>query len=154
MAIFDLPQSPGEKVAAEIGPNAIFCPCDVTKADQVEGAIEKTIQSFGAIHINVNCAGIGWAQRTVTRQGPHPIEPFVKVLEVNLIGTFNVIRLAADRMTRNEPNADVASTTAGGAVLSSCGLPLSCSTSRWSSIFGVTRAAIARAASETRIATS
>jgi NAD(P)-dependent dehydrogenase (short-subunit alcohol dehydrogenase family) len=103
-AILDLPRSPGEKVAAEIGENAIFCPCDVTNADEVEAAIEKTVQTFGAIHIDVNCAGIGWATRTVTRQGPHPIEPFVKVLEVNLIGTFNAIRLAADRMSRNDPN--------------------------------------------------
>jgi NAD(P)-dependent dehydrogenase (short-subunit alcohol dehydrogenase family) len=87
-AILDLPRSPGEKVAAEIGENAIFCPCDVTNADEVEAAIEKTVQTFGAIHIDVNCAGIGWATRTVTRQGPHPIEPFVKVLEVNLIGTM------------------------------------------------------------------
>jgi NAD(P)-dependent dehydrogenase (short-subunit alcohol dehydrogenase family) len=103
-AILDLPRSPGEKVAAEIGENAIFCPCDVTNTDEVEAAIEKTVQTFGAIHIDVNCAGIGWATRTVTRQGPHPIEPFVKVLEVNLIGTFNAIRLAADRMSRNDPN--------------------------------------------------
>ncbi len=104
-AILDLPQSPGEKVAAEIGESAIFCPCDVTRPEEVEAAVEKTIQTFGAIHIDVNCAGIGWAQRTVSRPGPHPIEPFTKVLEVNLIGTFNVIRLAADRMSRNEPNA-------------------------------------------------
>ncbi len=104
-AILDLPGSPGEKVAAEIGGSAIFCPCDVTQPEEVEAAVEKIVQTFGAIHIDVNCAGIGWAQRTVSRQGPHPIEPFTKVLEVNLIGTFNVIRLAADRMSRNEPNA-------------------------------------------------
>jgi NAD(P)-dependent dehydrogenase (short-subunit alcohol dehydrogenase family) len=103
-AILDLPTSPGEKVAAEIGANAIFCPCDVTQEDQVEAAIDKTIETFGAIQIAVNCAGIGWAQRTVTRQGPHPLAPFARVLEVNLVGTFNVIRLAADRMSRNDPN--------------------------------------------------
>lgn len=103
-AILDLPTSPGEKVAAEIGSNAVFCPCDVTQEDQVQAALERTVETFGSIQIAVNCAGIGWAQRTITRQGPHPLAPFTRVLEVNLVGTFNVIRLAADRMSRNDPN--------------------------------------------------
>ena len=105
VAILDLPISAGEKVAAEIGSSAIFCPCDVTHADQIEAAIAKTAQSFGPITIGVNCAGIGWAQRTVMREGPHSLDAFIRVVQVNLIGTFNVTRLVADPMTRNEPNA-------------------------------------------------
>jgi NAD(P)-dependent dehydrogenase (short-subunit alcohol dehydrogenase family) len=103
-AILDLPRSPGEKLAAEIGPAAIFCPGDVTKEAEVEAAVARTVESFGAIHVAVSCAGIGWAQRTVGKEGPHPLAPFTRVLEVNLIGTFNVIRLAASRMARNDPN--------------------------------------------------
>ena len=104
VAILDLPQSKGEKLAAEIGGAAIFCPTDVTQADQVEAAVDRAVSEFGSIQVCVSCAGIGWAQRTVTRDGPHPIEPFEKVIQVNLIGTFNSIRFAADRMSRNEPN--------------------------------------------------
>ncbi len=104
VAILDLPHSPGEKLAAEIGNAAIFCACDVTQEDQVAAAIERAAQEFGAIQINVNCAGIGWATRTVTREGPHPLESFQKAVQVNLIGTFNSIRIAADRMSRNQPD--------------------------------------------------
>ena len=104
VAILDLPSSPGEKVAAEIGPQALFCPCDVTDEAQVETAIQKAEGDLGAIQIAVNCAGIGWAQRTVTREGPHPLAPFARVIQVNLVGTFNSIRFAAARMTKNEPN--------------------------------------------------
>lgn len=106
VAILDLPSSPGEKLAAEIGASAVFCPCDVTDEDQVDAAMGRAVEAFGGISIDVNCAGIGWATRTVTREGPHPLAPFRRVVEVNLIGTFNAIRLAAARMTENEPNAD------------------------------------------------
>jgi NAD(P)-dependent dehydrogenase (short-subunit alcohol dehydrogenase family) len=106
VAILDLPRSPGEKVAAELGRGTIFCPCDVTKADQVEAAIDRAVAELGGIRIAVNCAGIGWAQRTVTKEGPHPLEPFMKVVEVNLVGTFNAIRFEADRMSKNATDAD------------------------------------------------
>ncbi len=103
VAILDLPRSRGEKLAAEIGEAAIFCPCDVSQEEEVQAAVGRAVDAFGRLDVAVNCAGIGWAQRTVTREGPHPLEPFQKVLEVNLIGTFNAIRLAADRMSKNEP---------------------------------------------------
>ncbi len=106
VAILDLPQSAGEKLAAEIGSSAIFCPCDVSNEDQVRVAVETAADTFDGIRITVNCAGIGWATRTITRDGPHALEPFRKVLEVNLMGTFNVIRFAADRMSKNDPNAE------------------------------------------------
>jgi 3-hydroxyacyl-CoA dehydrogenase / 3-hydroxy-2-methylbutyryl-CoA dehydrogenase len=106
VAILDLPRSKGEDVARTLGRGAIFCPCDVTKADEVQAAVDRAIQEFGSIRMAVNCAGIGWAQRTVTKDGPHPIEPFQKVLEVNVVGTFNAIRFEADRMSKNAPDAD------------------------------------------------
>jgi NAD(P)-dependent dehydrogenase (short-subunit alcohol dehydrogenase family) len=102
VAILDLPRSPGEKLAAELGDAVIFCPCDVTQEEQIKSAIEQAVQAFGSIQIDVNCAGIGWAQRTVTRDGEHPLAPFQKVVEVNLMGTFNAIRFSAERMTGND----------------------------------------------------
>ena len=106
VALLDLPSSPGEKTAGELGSAAIFCACDVTEEEQVQAAVEQAVQAFGEIRIDVNCAGIGWAQRTVTRDGPHALAPFRKVLEVNAIGTFNAIRIAADRMAKNEPDPE------------------------------------------------
>jgi 3-hydroxyacyl-CoA dehydrogenase/3-hydroxy-2-methylbutyryl-CoA dehydrogenase len=104
VAILDLPTSAGEKEAAALGSSAIFCPCNVTEEAQVEKAVERAVSAFGSIRIDVNCAGIGWAQRTVTREGPHPLAPFARVIQVNLIGTFNAIRFSAARMTQNEPD--------------------------------------------------
>jgi len=101
--ICDLPKSDGESVAAELGERAIFAPTDVTDADQVQAAIDAAVQRFGGVHIAVNCAGIGWAQRTTSRSGPHDMKYFELVIRVNLIGTFNVIRLAATQMSNQEP---------------------------------------------------
>jgi NAD(P)-dependent dehydrogenase (short-subunit alcohol dehydrogenase family) len=105
VAILDLAQSAGQKLAAEIGGAVIFCPCDVTQEDQVQAAVDRAVGEFGGIRIAVSCAGIAWGQRTVNREGPHPLEPFRRVVEVNLIGTFNAIRFAADRMSKNEPDS-------------------------------------------------
>jgi len=101
--ICDLPRSPGETVAAELGESVAFAPTDVTDADQVQAAVDMAVERFGGLHILVNCAGIGWAQRTVSRSGPHDLKVFDLVVRVNLIGTFNVIRLAAQQMSAQEP---------------------------------------------------
>lgn len=106
VAILDLPNSPGAKVAESLGEAGLFVAADVSSGEQVEQAVGQAVSHFGAIHILVNCAGIGRAMRTVTKDGPHPLDLFTKVLAVNLIGTFNAIRLAAARMTGNEANAD------------------------------------------------
>ncbi len=106
IAILDLPASPGAKVAESLGANAIFVEADVASADQAAAAVEKAAAKFGAIHICVNCAGIGRAMRTVTKDGPHSLDLFSKVIAVNLIGTFNTIRLAAAQMAENAPGAD------------------------------------------------
>ena len=106
VAILDLPSSPGAKVAESIGTNALFVEADVASADQVTDAIAKTVAKFASIHIAVNCAGIGRAMRTVTKDGPHSLDLFSKVITVNLIGTFNVTRLAAAQMAKNQPGTD------------------------------------------------
>lgn len=104
--ICDLEGSKGADVAAGLGDRARFAVADVTREDQVRAAVASAAEAFGALHIAVNCAGIGWAQRVVDRSGPHPLEVFAKVIEVNLIGTFNVVRLAAAQMVGQEPDGE------------------------------------------------
>ncbi|MDR9778546.1 SDR family NAD(P)-dependent oxidoreductase, partial [Rhizobium hidalgonense] len=77
-----------------------------TSEEQVHAAIQQVISMFGALHICVNCAGIGSATRTVGKKGAHPLSSFSKVIQINLIGTFNVTRLAADAMQHNAPTTD------------------------------------------------
>ncbi len=105
-AILDRPGSPGETLARELGERALFTPADVTSADEVAGAVARAVDRFGTLHVAVNCAGVGAAMRTVTKQGPMPLELFAKVIGINLTGTFNVLRLAAAQMARNEPNTE------------------------------------------------
>jgi NAD(P)-dependent dehydrogenase (short-subunit alcohol dehydrogenase family) len=95
----------GGAVAAEMGERARFVRTDVTDEASVQAAIDTARSAFGGLHGAVNCAGIGVAERTIGRTGPHPLDRFVRVVTVNLIGTFNVIRLAAFAMSQNEPNA-------------------------------------------------
>lgn len=100
VVIFDLPSSDGEAVAKEIG--ATFVPGDVTSETDATAAVRAAV-ALGPLRITVNCAGIGDAQRTAGKDGPYPLDKFRKIVEVNLIGTFNVIRLAAQEMSGNEP---------------------------------------------------
>jgi NAD(P)-dependent dehydrogenase (short-subunit alcohol dehydrogenase family) len=100
--IVDLPSSDGEKVAAELGGRAGFSAADVTDEGQVSAALDAA-ERLGTLRVLVNCAGIGNAVRTVGKKGPFPLEEFTKVVNVNLIGTFNVIRLAAERIGKAEP---------------------------------------------------
>src|SRR5512145_1831675 len=96
VALFDLPRSKGAEVEKSIGAAARFLPGDVTDPAQVEAALDLAVAAFGGIRAVVNCAGIGSAARTVGRQGePFPLDLFRRTIEVNLTGTFNVIRLAA-----------------------------------------------------------
>lgn len=104
IAVLDLGSSPGQKVADSL--DGIFVAADVASDKEVSDAIAKVVRKFGSVHIAVNCAGIGRAMRTITKEGPHSLDLFKKVVDVNLSGTFNVIRLAAAQMAKNEPNAD------------------------------------------------
>ena len=107
VALYDLPRSKGADIEKQIGSAARFLPGDVTDEAQVNAALDETLDAFGEIRAVVNCAGIGSASRTVGKQGePFPLDVFRRTIEVNLIGTFNVIRLAASRMIGNQPNTD------------------------------------------------
>ncbi|MCP4667126.1 MAG: 3-hydroxyacyl-CoA dehydrogenase [Deltaproteobacteria bacterium] len=105
-AIFDLAADSGEKLAADMGDHVIFCMTDVTDEKSVQEAIEKTVQAFGAIHIAVNCAGVGTPAKVLGKEGPMNMAQFTRVVEINLMGTMNVIRLVAEKMMTNTPNED------------------------------------------------
>lgn len=83
-----------------------YVAADVTKPDQVQAAVDTAVASGAPLRVVVNCAGVGWAGRIVGKQGPHDLDLFRTVIEVNLVGTFNVMRLAAAAMTRTEPVDD------------------------------------------------
>jgi NAD(P)-dependent dehydrogenase (short-subunit alcohol dehydrogenase family) len=92
----------GEEVVAELGPRARFAQANVTDPEQVSAALDLA-EELGPLRINVNCAGIGNAVKTLGKDGPFPLEWFNAVVQVNLIGTFNVLRLAAERIAKTEP---------------------------------------------------
>ena len=106
LALWDLNTEAGNALAAEFGSNGIFVRTDVTNGDDVQRALTQVQEQFGSVHIVINCAGIATAERVIGRQGPLPLERFARVIQINLIGTFNVIRLAAALMTQNTPNAE------------------------------------------------
>ncbi|MGZ4643274.1 MAG: SDR family NAD(P)-dependent oxidoreductase [Blastococcus sp.] len=107
VTILDVQEEKGKALAAELGGHTTFVRTDVTDEASVRAAIEEATGKDRPLRIAINCAGIGWAQRTVGRNGePHDLEPFVKTLMVNLVGTFNVLRLAASAMSQTEPGED------------------------------------------------
>jgi NAD(P)-dependent dehydrogenase (short-subunit alcohol dehydrogenase family) len=105
VVIADIKREPGELVAEEIGAQARFVETNVADEQSVRRAVETAVADFGALNGAVNCAGIGIAEKTVGKDGPHPLDSFARVIQVNLIGTFNVIRLAAAQMVSQEPTA-------------------------------------------------
>ncbi|RZF35246.1 hypothetical protein LSTR_LSTR017599 [Laodelphax striatellus] len=106
--ICDLPTSQGAQVAQELGENTIFCPVDVTSEEDVKNAVNQTKEKFGKLNVLVNCAGVGIAFKTYNfhKKVPHSLVDFSRVLNVNVSGTFNVIRLGVGLMGENEPNED------------------------------------------------
>jgi NAD(P)-dependent dehydrogenase (short-subunit alcohol dehydrogenase family) len=103
--LVDLNAAAGEQLGTELGSAARFLQADVTSAETMQRAVDVATEAFGGLHGAINCAGIGLARRTLARDGPHPLDAFVRVINVNLVGTFNTIRLAAAAMARGEPNA-------------------------------------------------
>ncbi|MFA9430553.1 SDR family NAD(P)-dependent oxidoreductase [Egicoccus sp. AB-alg2] len=103
--LLDLPTADGDAAAKEVGDRARFVPTDVTDADAVAEAVAQA-RELGEVRVAVHCAGVGWAARVLGREGPHDLDLFRKVVEVNLVGTFNVLRLAAEAMAANEPVGD------------------------------------------------
>ena len=104
VAIADLNGEAAEALAEELGGPAFACRTDVTDEQDVERAVAAAVDAFGELRFAVSCAGIGWAQRVVGKEGAAQLQPFETVVRVNLIGTFNVLRLAAAAMAQNEPD--------------------------------------------------
>ncbi|MBS9374396.1 3-hydroxyacyl-CoA dehydrogenase [Rhodococcus sp. B50] len=102
IVIIDLPSSNGETIAKELGDRVRFVAADVTDEAAVTEALDVA-ESLGPLRVAVNCAGIGNAIKTVSKKGAFPLDAFKKVVDVNLFGTFNVIRLAAERIAKTEP---------------------------------------------------
>jgi len=106
VSILDFAEERGQKVASELGDAALFCLTDITKEEDVQAALDKTVEAFGAIHVAVNCAGVGIPAKVLGKEGPMPMAHFNKVVQINLIGTMNVVRLAAEKMVQNQGNDD------------------------------------------------
>jgi NAD(P)-dependent dehydrogenase (short-subunit alcohol dehydrogenase family) len=106
VVIIDVDQTKGATVAQTLGAQALFIAADVTDEASVQKAIAQAQAHFGALHGAVNCAGIAIGERITGKRGPHRLDTFAKVINVNLIGSFNVLRLAAAAMSQNEPGPD------------------------------------------------
>lgn len=105
VVLADLNVAAGEKLASELGAMTCFVETDVASESSAVNAKNTAISRFGALHGLVNCAGIAPAEKVLGKEGPHRLESFAKVININLIGTFNMIRLAAEAMMNNEPDA-------------------------------------------------
>jgi NAD(P)-dependent dehydrogenase (short-subunit alcohol dehydrogenase family) len=104
VTIADVNAEKGAALAGELGVE--FLACDVREEDQVQAAVAQAAQADGGLRIAACCAGVGWAQKVAGSKGPHPLLPFETVVQINLIGTFNVLRYAAAAMIANEPAED------------------------------------------------
>ena len=106
VAILDFAEERGERLASEIGASALFCLADITREQDVQRAIDRTVEAFGGINIAVNCAGVGIPAKVLGREGPMSMDHFNRVIQINLMGTMNVVRLAAEKMVKNKGNDD------------------------------------------------
>ena len=105
VVLADLNREAGEKLAAELGAKARFVETDVANEASAVNAIQTAISVFGGLQGLVNCAGVAPAEKVVGKEGPHRLESFAKTININLVGTFNMIRLAAEAMQKGEPDA-------------------------------------------------
>ena len=103
--IADLNQDAGTALAQGLGARARFAATDVCSAEQAQAAVDLALGEFGALHGNINCAGIAIGEKIVGRDGPHALESFARCIQINLIGVFNMMRLSAQAMSANEPDA-------------------------------------------------
>jgi NAD(P)-dependent dehydrogenase (short-subunit alcohol dehydrogenase family) len=99
VVIADVNRENGSKVASDIGENATFVETDICSEDAVNRAVQTAIDRYRGLHGVVNCAGVGLAEKTVGKDGPHRLDSFARIIQINLIGTFNVIRIAASAMS-------------------------------------------------------
>ncbi len=105
-ALLDLSEDNGNRLANELGKDALFCKTDVTDENEVENALNLTMEKFGAIHIAINCAGTGTPAKVIGKNGPLSIASFRKVIDINLVGTMIVVARAAAKMLMNKPQED------------------------------------------------
>lgn len=107
VTIFDVQEEKAAALAASLGDRTRYAVVDVTNEASVVAGIQQVIAAFGAVHVCVNCAGVPHAAKTVGREGkPFPLDLFVRVVTINLVGTFNVLRLAAVEMAKNDPDGE------------------------------------------------
>lgn len=107
VAVLDLESSRGHAIVAELGERAFFCPIDVRDTSAIEQAVQAVVANFGRLDVTVNCAGVADAARVISRDGSlFPIDTFRKVLDINLVGLFDVTRHSALQMSKNDPNDD------------------------------------------------
>jgi NAD(P)-dependent dehydrogenase (short-subunit alcohol dehydrogenase family) len=103
--VADVAEEKGRKLQEELGEAVLFVKTDVTSEEEVMSALDRAVHTFGAINTVVSCAGVGTAEKIMGRKGVHGLKSFSQTISINLIGTFNVIRLAAEKMIQNEENA-------------------------------------------------
>jgi 3-hydroxyacyl-CoA dehydrogenase/3-hydroxy-2-methylbutyryl-CoA dehydrogenase len=106
VSILDFAEDRGQQIASELGDGALFCLTNITKEEEVQAAVDKTVEAFGGIHIAVNCAGVATPAKVLGKEGPMDLGHFNKVVQINLVGTMNVVRLAAEQMVKNQGNED------------------------------------------------
>ncbi len=105
VVLADVNKAAGEALAAELGANARFAETDVTNEASAKAAVELAVSTFGKLNGLVNCAGVAPAEKVLGKEGPHRLESFAKVININLVGSFNMIRLATEVMAKGVPNA-------------------------------------------------
>jgi len=104
--IADLNKEAGDALAHELGTSTVFVTTNVVEEASVQAAVQAALETFGSLHLAINCAGIGVAERVLGRNGPMNLASFTRVIQINLIGTFNTIRLAAAAMANNAPTTE------------------------------------------------
>jgi len=106
VAILDVAAERGEKLASELGSNVIFVHGDVTSAESGQAAVEKVVAAFGSINVAINCAGVADPAKILSKRGPMSLDFFNRVIQINLVGTLNIVRLAVEQMVKNTPNEE------------------------------------------------
>ncbi|WP_220815185.1 3-hydroxyacyl-CoA dehydrogenase [Pseudomonas paralcaligenes] len=106
VVLVDVNAEAGEVAARELGANACFVRADITREEDGHRSVEAAIEAFGGLHGLVNCAGVAPAEKVLGRNGPHALDSFRRAIDINLIGSFNMLRLAVEAMARGEPNEE------------------------------------------------
>lgn len=106
VVLVDINAEAGAARAEELGANARFVKADITREDEARAAVNTAVEVFGGLHGLVNCAGVAPAEKVIGRNGVHGLDSFARTISINLVGSFNMLRLAAEAMSQGEPNAE------------------------------------------------